>query len=344
MVLLQGLFAYVRRSASSIVKALFGWAVRALFGDVTKTEESVLSGVVGAAAIWPLLLVGVAFPKIAAAVLAFVPLSRNAPEWLVRTIWIVLAAIVPFAVGIAVSIRSSAPPRSEGRARRMLRGFPITLGLASAFAAAFVISPFRRLRALARGRRDEHVPIVVDASVYHRVAEQIRRTLVWGGIRVERVRAPASLTAPARLLRFFAGRAFSHRFPRRLEFLTGRNLDVVVNPNGITLQGHPDITARAHALVAEELTHSLAFQTTDPEAQRVEKEIKAVWAVLDTDPPRHAGSPALLARLAEIGRELTQLAVPFDEWEVVYREMLQLARALHGGPSLLALEQKESTA
>lgn len=175
MVLLQGLISYLRRAATGLVRALFGWAVRSLFGHVTKKEETLLSVVVGAAALWPLLLLGVAFPKIAAAVLAFVPLPQTTPEGAVRAVWITLAALVPVAVGLAVTRRSPVPgARGLGR---LWRGFPITAGLATSFLVAFVLAPYRRLRALIA-----ELPVPFDEwQVVYREMLQLARALHGGG-------------------------------------------------------------------------------------------------------------------------------------------------------------------
>jgi putative superfamily III holin-X len=47
-----------------------------------------------------------------------------------------------------------------------------------------------------------------------------------------------------------------------------------------------------------------------------------------------------VARVREIARELSQSDVPFDEWQIVYRELLQLDRALRGETPLLVQEEE----
>jgi hypothetical protein len=79
MAVLQALFAFIGRSAGRILNAIFGWAVRALFGSTSGREQMVLTGVVPMAASWPLLLIGVAAPRAAAFVLAFVPVRKVLP-------------------------------------------------------------------------------------------------------------------------------------------------------------------------------------------------------------------------------------------------------------------------
>src|SRR5580692_7966994 len=114
MALLQALLALISKSAGKILNALFGWAVRALFGQTTAREQTFLSVVVAAAVAWPVLLVGIAAPKIAALLLAFVPIPHAVPPWTVRIVWVALALIIPFAVGIAVA--KKAPGKAPAKA------------------------------------------------------------------------------------------------------------------------------------------------------------------------------------------------------------------------------------
>src|SRR5216117_1509450 len=55
-----------------------GWAVVALFGPTSSREKVWLSALVGAAAAWPILVLGVIWPRIAARLLTFASL----PSWI----------------------------------------------------------------------------------------------------------------------------------------------------------------------------------------------------------------------------------------------------------------------
>jgi len=70
MAILQGLVALVTRSLGSILSALFGWAVVALFGPTSSREKVWLSALVGAAAAWPILFLGVFWPRAVAVLLS----------------------------------------------------------------------------------------------------------------------------------------------------------------------------------------------------------------------------------------------------------------------------------
>jgi len=141
MALVQALVSLMSRSAGKILNAMFGWAVVALFGRTSPREETLLSGIVAMAAAWPLLLIGIAAPKIAALLIAFVPLSSRVPSWAVRIVWIVLALAVPLTVGWVVARKAPPGTPPEPFLIRVLRGIPITIAIACAFVFMFVSVP-----------------------------------------------------------------------------------------------------------------------------------------------------------------------------------------------------------
>jgi Putative Actinobacterial Holin-X, holin superfamily III len=345
MALLQALFSLISRSAGKILNAIFGWAVRALFGQPSPKEQPFLTGVVAAAAAWPVLLVGVAFPKLAALVVAFIPFHNRAPAWTLRVAWIVLALIVPMLVGIAVA--SKAPPGAvhEPVWKRLLRGWPITLGLASAFLIMFVTVPALKLASIVRRRQDEQIPLVTHASSYHDVAEVSARTLRTHGFDL----APATpgwwVSAPTRILRKLGGDAFRNYVPEKLAYFrepNNRGLEAALYPNGLLLRGNAKAVARAHSLVSEALSHTEALQTMDPAAQALEQRVHSLWATCDRDAPAQRESPQLLGALRKLAADVARADLPFADWQVLYRELLQLDRALRGHGQLIIEAEAEA--
>ena len=163
MAVVQALLALITRSLGRITSAIFGWAVVALFGQTDPAEKTMLSALVGAAAAWPVLLFGIAMPKVAVFVLGFVPLPAWVSSETVRLAWIGLAVAIPFAVGVTMAMRGrhgsavggrTSPVRRESAIARLLRGFPTTIGIAAAFFVVFVTVPVLRVRSLIRRRVD----------------------------------------------------------------------------------------------------------------------------------------------------------------------------------------------
>ena len=354
MAIIQALLALITRSLGRITSSIFGWAVVALFGRTNSREQTLLSALVGAAAAWPILLLGIAMPKVATFLISFVPLPEWVPDWTVRVVWIGLAAAVPFAVGLTMALRrrgastGSGPATSverESAVARLLRGFPVTIGIAAAFIVVFVTVPVLRVMALLRRRVEVHVPLVTDAASYAAVAVEAVRTLTKHGFAVREARPGWWMTVPSRILLYFGGPAFRDHIPQRLAYFRGSRLEVALYPNALLLRGVEQDTAWAHGALVEALTTAPALQTFDPGAQDIERQIHRVWSVYRENPRAHERAAALSRRLREITRDIARLPVAYEEWQVVYRQALQLGRALGGEPQLLeVLSSNDATA
>jgi len=176
MALLQAIVSLISRTVGRILSALFDWAVVALFGRVAGRRKLLLQVLMAAAAAWPLLLAGVVAPKAALFLLAFVPLSGSIDPGAVRKIWIALAVLVPVAVGVTLGLLAPAG-RRESKLVSLLRGFPITVGLAAAFVVLLVTVPVLRVVSVLRGRRDTYVPLVTTHESYPVAARLVAETL-----------------------------------------------------------------------------------------------------------------------------------------------------------------------
>jgi len=346
MALLQALLALITKSAGKILNALFGWAVRALFGQTTARQQTFLSVMVAAAVAWPVLLVGIAAPKIAALLIAFVPIPHAVPSWTVRIVWIGLALVIPFAVGISVATK--APPsdstdspndrRKGSRVLTVLRGFPITVGLAAAFIVMFVSVPVMRLGAILRRRTSADIPLITNDSAYHQVAATICEVLNRHGFGLRPASPGWWVAAPIRILTWLGGDAFRSYVPSQLEHFVSPDIELSLYPSGLLLRGKAQSVTWAHGLVAESVVHTEALQTVDPKAQALEKRIRRVWKTYDTAPPQIVGSENLLQTLEQISGDLGRLQVDFDDWQVLYRQVLQVGRAIHGQRQLMDLQ------
>jgi hypothetical protein len=260
--IIQAVLALLNRSLGRIVTALFGWAVMALFGATSGSEKIRLSALVGAAAAWPVLLLGVVWPKAAALVLAFVPLPDVVPAWSIRLVWILLAVGVPLAVGVALATRSRGtgvpvpgtpgpPPRTpleEPGLLRLLRGVPVTLAIAASFLIVFVSVPVQWAVSVVRRRMDVRVPLTTDAPAYRVVADEIARTLDRHGFSVEATDPPWWVSAPSHILRTFGGPSFRDYVPERLAYFRGPQLEVALYPTSLLLRGAAQETAWAHGI------------------------------------------------------------------------------------------------
>ncbi len=313
----------------------------ALFGDTTKGQQTLFSVIIAAAVAWPLLAFGVLAPKIAVQAIALVPLPPSVPDWTVRLVWVGLAFAIPLGVGIAVGQNAAADTPHRTRAWRWLRvwrGFPITLGLALAFGIIFVTVPIVKIVARVRRRHSAEIPLIMTAPAYHDVAAKIRDVLDRHGFHFRAAAPDWWVSAPIRLLSRLGGSDVSSHVPKRLEHFVTADLAISLYPTGLVLSGRPDRLTWAHGLIAESVVRTAGLQTTDPKAQALEQRLRALWKRVEADHaaprPDRAGGP-MGEDLEQITRELRTLQVQWDDWQALYREILQLDRALLGQRQLL---------
>jgi hypothetical protein len=343
MAILQALLALISKSAGKILNAIFGWAVHALFGKTTSRDQTLLSALVGAAIAWPLLAGGVAAPKLAALLLAFVPLPHWIPSWTVRLVWLVLALGVPVAMGLTLGARRPPNVAAESYVERVLRGFPITIGLAFAFLIMFVSVPVMKLAAIVRRQKSADVPLVTDVAAYHEVAARIVEALNRHDFGLRASEPAWWVKAPTRILGWFGGAAFAGFVPKRIEHFTAPGLELSFYTSGILLRGAPGRVTWAHGLIAETAVHSSGLETLSGPAQEVERDLRRLWKVLDDAPEAHVDAAPLVARLRELAGQLATISVDYEEWSVLYRQLLQVERAVRGERQLLDEFSKPKT-
>jgi hypothetical protein len=105
--------------------------------------------------------------------------------------------------------------------------------------------------------------------------------------------------------------------------LKAKDIEVLVYPSDVSIGGTKETVARARASIAAKLTDAPAYLTTSVDAQEIEDEIRQV-----SDAKGGVAPASGVERLKGIDEKLANLNVPFDEWETVYRERLQVERDL----------------
>jgi hypothetical protein len=326
MAIVGSLFAMVGRFAGRLLNSALGWATLLLFGKVAGSKQTLLLVIALGSLAWVLVVLSIALPDLGTFLLAFVPVPDFVDENVVRLAMLGLALLIPLLIGIAAIFVSEPSHRQKGLGLvgGVLRGYPFTLILALTIVLLAVVSLVRKARSLMKRWEDAHVPVVVKPGGYDQVLDQLHDVLDRAGLDVEPKPAPAVLSMPPRLLDAVAGKALGGLVPDRLMLLVGRNLEILVYPSDVAIAGSKEAVARARAAIAAELTKAPAYLTTSAESERIEDAIREV-----TESEKPAGAPALpqvRRRLRDLDGEIARLTVPFDEWETVYRERLQVER------------------
>ena len=272
--------------------------------------------------VWVATLLGVVFPDVGTFLIAFVPVPDFVEESWVRLAMLAAAVLLPLLIGgagIYVS-EGGRPAHARPFVGSLLRGYPFAALLATTIAFLAVVALVRRLRALVGRQADAHVPMVVKPGGYGTVVSDLRGVLESAGLHVKVHPAPSALSAPARLLDRVAGRSLGRLVPDRLMLLSGPGLECLVYPSDVAIVGERRAVSRARAAIAARLTESPAWLTVTKESQQIEDRITSLAR------SRPSAEPAVLDEIGRLDRTLLETAVPYEEWETLYRQRLQVER------------------
>ena len=323
MALFAPLLAFIGRQVGRIVQMAFGWATVLLFGRVPQRKQLLLAGVALGSILWVVTLVGVLLPDVGAWLIAFVPAPDFVDEGLIRLVMLVLALLLPLAVGaggLMLMDPGDRPAGIGGKAVQVLRGYPYAAVLSLVILFLLFVAPIFKLRTIIKRWEDAHIPIVTKPDAYDRVAGDLEAAVDAAGLDLTRARAPRVLEAPSRLLATVGGKSVRRLVPDRIVMLRAASLEVMIHPSDVAVAGSKEAVARARAAVADRLTRTEAYLTASKEAQEVEDVLRDL-----RDPE---DSEQALSAFEAIDARLARLTVPYEEWEVLYRQRLQIERDL----------------
>jgi hypothetical protein len=268
----------------------------------------------------------VVLPDAGTFLVALVPAPDFIAESWIRLAMLVLAVTLPLGVGTAglfLMDPSDRPKGIGGKAMQILRGYPYAAVLAVVLLLLLIVAPIFKIRTIVKRWEDAHIPIVVKPGGYEQVAAELEAAVDSAGLNLERARAPRILEVPSRLLATVGGESVRRLVPDRLVMLKAQALEVTIHPSDVAVVGSKESVARARAAVADRLTDTQAYLTATKEAQKVEDVLRELRAGGDGDAIREA--------LPAIDERLARLVIPYEEWEVLYRQRLQTERDLLRG-------------
>ena len=320
MALIASLFALLGRFVGRVLTTTLGWASVLLFGRIPQDRQVWLAVLTFGSLAWVAAVAGVLVPDVGAVLLTALPRPDWIPEDLVRLAMLVTAILLPAILGGVTLLLFDPEDRPKGRELlvQLARGYAIVPILAVTLVVLAVAGTVRKLDSIAHRREDAHVPIVVRPGRYDALVDTLETTLRDGGLVEERHAGPTVLTTPARLLARVAGKGIGSLVPDRLIELRGPGVRLSVYPADLALTGEKDDVAKARALVARDVPSKDAWFTTTKEAQKIEDRLAALESA---DPATRA------SLLADIDRDLLNLTIDQDTFEVLYRRRLQLAIA-----------------
>ena len=315
-------FAFIGRQLGRVLTLAFNWATILLFGRVPQDRQLYLSGMALTALLWPIVLAGIAFPSFATFLLGLF----TVPDWLnpwVRLAMLALAVVLPLVNG-ALSARlpeDSKRPKGRALATTILRGYPNSLALFVVLVWMMVVAPLGQIRAVLRRWEAAHVPIAVKPGGYDTVVGDLGGALDRAGIKVARRRAHWAYELPGKVLAVLGGETVRALVPQQLAELVGDGFEMTLHPMDLSLLGRKKTLSHARAAIVRELTFTEAYQTWSKEAQALEDRlVQAAHGEDDLD---------------AIGTELIERDFAFEEWEILYRLLLQVRLRVGTGTDAL---------
>jgi hypothetical protein len=303
------LFAFVSRQLGRLLSLAFGWATLVLFGKVSKNKQLLLSIMALLSLVWPVAIAGIAVPSVGTFLLGLVTVPPWIENW-VRIGMLVLAIAAPLGVGYVSSRLRDQRPDAKGLIRALLSGYPNALALAVVLIWLMLVTPVIKLAAVARRHESAHVPIAVKPGGYDTVVRDLSAALDRAGIRVRSARAPWPLALPGRILALVGGAGVRALVPKQLVQLRGKNLNITIHPMDLRFTGKAKVLASARAALVRELSFTEAYQTWTKESQEIEDALM-----------RAADGRASVELIA---RQLATIEIPYEEWEILYRILLQV--------------------
>ena len=335
MAFLAALVAFGSRFAGKVLTTALGWATTLLFGRVPASRQKLLLVITFGSVVWLVMLLGVIVPGVGAFLLVLLPPQSVIPDAVIRLVMLIGVLVVPAVVGVLTLALEAEGKVSIGRSTfvSIARGYPLTVLLAVLLVFLAALAIWRKASSLARRWTDAHVPMVVEPGRYEDVAADLDRALSDAGLELAPEPAPASMSLPAKWLARVAGRSSSELVPDRMVQLRGPDLDILIYPMDVLISGTSTEVMRSRAAIASRLTTSAAHLTVSAEAQGIEDRLAKLGrkpSVPDGDdePDMPQFDDAAAAEFAEIDRALATIEIPYDEWEILYRQRLQVERDL----------------
>ena len=330
MIVVQALLTLIVHSFGRAVNMVFGWATVMLFGRVPQERQIFLSVVAFGSIIWLIAVLGIAFPSTATFLLAFVSLPKWVDDAWIRIAMMMAAVIVPPMVGESAIRAVSLDKQPTGAARiadAFLSGYRLTLGIAVALVALILVAPVLWSRNFLRRWTTRHVPILLHRHDYLDVLNDVQRALSAGGVFAERVRMGGLLRVPTSVLALATGGRIRDLDAETAQLSSGQ-IEILLYPFDLMINGEPAQVSRAQALVAEQLPHTKAYMTWSEQGNTLEDRLKRFWMRIDGDEHSARGTAEAMAEVERIAHDLRSTCVAYEEWEVLFREVLMAERDL----------------
>lgn len=313
------LLSLLARRANDIIQAIFGWSVTALFGRLPRRSQILVTGALVLSLAWPLFVLGVSAPHVAAWAIALVPLHDLIGNGTLRAIWAGLAVFDPLIVGLLVWL--AAPLRRGGVVRAIVSGYLIALGFSIAFVVIVITVPALKIASIIRRWSDEHVYLQPHHGQYDTVVREIAEACERAGIAPSVTDAPGYMVFATTVMRTFAGAAVAPFVSDTLRRITAEGLEIYVYPADLLLRGNAEVVAQVRAMLTRTELDRHAYLVGSHDAQRLQNDLADLARIAadlaDGHPEAAVAGRRLGDRLQQTYRDIMTTHMPYDEWVIL---------------------------
>lgn len=343
MAFLSVLLSFIGKKIGSIVQAIFGWSVTALFGRLPGKKQLAVSIALLLSIAWPVFVVGLFFPAVAGWVLAFLPLEKWLGALAMRIIWGALALLAPLLVGALV--HWAAPSKKGTLLRTMVNGYPVAIGFFVAFVLTVITVPLVKVASILRGFDDTHQYVQPRVGRYDAVLHELCEACIRAGLEPEITDVPTTMELATKVLKALAHGAVSPIVAEQVKRVRCDGLELYLYPSDLLIRGKTEKVALVRAMIARTNLDKDAYLVQSPNGQCIQDELSRLLEVVTTHEEHHERVGGMAARrLVAIWREMNEAKLPYEEWvqlESIARGTERRIACEHFGTSVMILDNEE---
>ena len=343
MAVISLLLSFIGRKIGSIIQAIFGWSVTALFGKLPPKKQLAVTVALVLSIAWPLFVIGLFFPAVAGWALAFLPLESWFGAFPLRIAWMVLAVIAPPVVGLLVRWAS---PNPKGTVfRSALTGYPLAIGFFVSFFITAITVPVVKVVTFFRRQTDTHVYVQPRPGEYHDVVRELAEACARAGHVPEIHPPPGYMMLATKVLRTLAKRAVSPIVAEELLSVEADGLQLILYPSDLLIRGETKSVARVRAMMTRTDIDADAYLVASKDAQDIQDELGRLLDIIrQHERNGHLVGAMAQRRLAEIWKQMNEVDLPFEEWvmlESIARRVERRIVSEHTDDIVMPLDEVE---
>jgi hypothetical protein len=337
------LLSFIGKKIGSIIQAIFGWSVTALFGRLPGKKQLAVSIALLVSIAWPVFVIGLFFPAVAGWALAFLPIERWVGPVAMRIVWGALAFLAPLLVGGLT--HWAAPSTKGGAAKALIYGYPLAIGYFIAFIITVVTVPLVKLASILRGWDDQHVYLQPRVGRYDRVLRELAEASARAGLVPEIEEVPTSMALSTKALRLFARGVVSPIVAEQVKCIRSEGLELYLYPSDLLLRGKEENVAMVRAMLTRTEVDADAYLVASEAGQCIQDELGRLIEMIALHEKKHRDvGVAAASRLVDIWNEMNESKLPFEEWVMLESIARRVERRLvreNVGPEALPLDSED---